>query len=375
MLWKALLACLGGDKDIRRVKKLVRTIEGLPDDPHGPEPPLSGPAPIRLKATPLDFTTFKGEIISKYPAYEPPPILAPIAQVPLERISAAASSAPLRNALQSLTTSSFDPPIQTDLVQNAQPQQSVAGPLPPTPAPSPPPSPLPPKPKKQQYQTDQTKPFVLPFSTTNLGGGHYASIKGKGKMTVPFSIDEAGKLYKRNIRITTELWQSWKLREEFLADENGAGDHEDAELGNNEGPQISSLSKHFETMSFEESMANFTPQVEPSGPSSKPAAASQSRLDALGMLYQFEQKLKEELKAKKRQDVDEDSGKAGKSERKKLAQKIKDVKKLQRVEIIYVSGRSKDLIIPYLTPPHPSDPLCQTCKVPLSCYSSFSLPR
>jgi hypothetical protein len=93
------------------------------------------------------------------------------------------------------------------------------------------------------------------------------------------------------------------------------------------------------------------------------------------MLYQFEQKLKEELKAKKRQDVDEDSGKAGKSERKKLAQKIKDVKKLQRVEIIYVSGRSKDLIIPYLTPPHPSDPLCQTCKVPLSCYSSFSLPR
>jgi hypothetical protein len=145
LLWKALLACLGGDKDIRRVKKLVRTIEGLPDDPHGPEPPLPGPAPIRLKATPLDFTTFKGEIISKYPAYEPPSILAPIAQVPLERISAAASSAPLRNALQSLTTSSFDPPIQTDLVQNAQPQQSVAGPLPPTPAPSPPPSPLPPK--------------------------------------------------------------------------------------------------------------------------------------------------------------------------------------------------------------------------------------
>lgn len=32
LLWKSLLACLGGHKDIKRVKRLVRKIEGLPKD-------------------------------------------------------------------------------------------------------------------------------------------------------------------------------------------------------------------------------------------------------------------------------------------------------------------------------------------------------
>ena len=32
LLWKSLLACLGGNKDLDRVKRLVRKIEGLPED-------------------------------------------------------------------------------------------------------------------------------------------------------------------------------------------------------------------------------------------------------------------------------------------------------------------------------------------------------
>lgn len=32
LLWKSILACLGGNKDLKRAKKLVRDIEGLPKD-------------------------------------------------------------------------------------------------------------------------------------------------------------------------------------------------------------------------------------------------------------------------------------------------------------------------------------------------------
>lgn len=35
LLWKSLLACLGGNKDLARVKKLVREVEGLPAEDEG----------------------------------------------------------------------------------------------------------------------------------------------------------------------------------------------------------------------------------------------------------------------------------------------------------------------------------------------------
>lgn len=85
--------------------------------------------------------------------------------------------------------------------------------MPGTPAPSPPPSPAP-KTKKLQFQTDQSKPFVLPFAPANAGP------RGRPR-AVPASIDEAGELYRRNMRISTELWQTWKLREEYMAEESG----------------------------------------------------------------------------------------------------------------------------------------------------------
>lgn len=119
---------------------------------------------------------------------------------------------------------------------------------PPTPAPSPPPSPAPAlqgapsgppqqngfppsavgppggppvggKPKKQQFQTDQTRPFPLPFAPANASRGR----------AVPRAIEEAGELYRRHLRVSTELWQAWKVREEFGNDELGLTRAEEVE--------------------------------------------------------------------------------------------------------------------------------------------------
>lgn len=84
-------------------------------------------------------------------------------------------------------------------------------PQPPTPAPSPPPSP---KPKKQQYQTDQNRPFLFPFSKK----GRFGPNKNR---LVPFAIDEADRLYNRHIYVSLSLWQMWRTREECMAAESG----------------------------------------------------------------------------------------------------------------------------------------------------------
>lgn len=80
-----------------------------------------------------------------------------------------------------------------------------------TPAPSPPPSP---KPKKQQFQTDQTRPFLFPFSRST-----WASRRG-GSL-VPFAIDEADNLYHKHMYVSLSLWQMWRTREECMTAESG----------------------------------------------------------------------------------------------------------------------------------------------------------
>lgn len=82
------------------------------------------------------------------------------------------------------------------------------GPMAATPAPSPPPSP---KPKKQQYQTDQSKPFVLPFSSSTP----------IPKSLVPYAIAEADELYSRHMYVPLGLFQTWRTREDFILDESG----------------------------------------------------------------------------------------------------------------------------------------------------------
>lgn len=79
-----------------------------------------------------------------------------------------------------------------------------------TPAPTPPPSP---KPKKQHFQTDQTRPFLFPFSRSQMGR--------RGGSLVPFAIDEADKLYHKHMYVSLSLWQMWRTREECMTAESG----------------------------------------------------------------------------------------------------------------------------------------------------------
>jgi len=80
--------------------------------------------------------------------------------------------------------------------------------MPPTPAPSPPPNLG--KTKKTQYQTDQSRPFVFPFSS-----------RSRAQKLVPFAIDEADRLYARHMHISASLYQMWRTREECILDESG----------------------------------------------------------------------------------------------------------------------------------------------------------
>ncbi|OBZ70163.1 Striatin-interacting protein 1 [Grifola frondosa] len=69
------------------------------------------------------------------------------------------------------------------------------------------------KPKKQQFQTDQNRPFLFPFSRSRVGY--------KDARLVPFAIDEADKLYARHMYVSLSLWQMWKTREECMTAESG----------------------------------------------------------------------------------------------------------------------------------------------------------
>ena len=314
LLWKTLLACLGGQKDIARVKALVREVEGLPPDTVDTKHcTLAANALSRLslnrsvlvftKVSPSDLLAFRSEIIAKYPTYVPPSLSAPIPQIPLDHIAAASAPLPLRMPYPHHNSA------QHDNNQQNQPPPG-AGPLPPTPAPSPPPSPVA-KPKKQQFQTDQGRPFVLPFSKANFGN------KGRQRF-VPRSIDEAGDLYRRNIRISTDLWQTVKLREECIADESGTSRAE-ADLVRESDVGTSVLGG---ASTLDAAMADL--HIRP--PHDDGEA---NDLDPLQMLERFEKDTKSQQLAA------EASGNSAAA--KKLGQKALDIRRLQRIEMIYVS--------------------------------------
>jgi hypothetical protein len=85
-----------------------------------------------------------------------------------------------------------------------------------TPAPSPPPSP---KPTKKMYQTDQTRPFLFPFSGRQ--GQLYNRYDARDATMVPSAIDEAERLYVRHMYISLSLWQMWRTRQECMTSESG----------------------------------------------------------------------------------------------------------------------------------------------------------
>ncbi|KAK7695945.1 hypothetical protein QCA50_000584 [Cerrena zonata] len=208
LLWKTLLACCGGIRELARVKKLSRELAGLGEIPD---------EAIPIKASPLDIEAFHQEISVKYPTFTPPhPTPPEVKRVPVatDKLAQAYSPIPIRHHYDHDETdmhhSGLPPGSQPIPFHTQSSNQGFrGGPQPPTPAPSPPPAP---KPKKQQFQTDQNRPFLFPFSR-RLGQ--------RNARLVPFAIDEADKLYHRHMYISHELWQMWKTREECMAVESG----------------------------------------------------------------------------------------------------------------------------------------------------------
>jgi hypothetical protein len=80
-------------------------------------------------------------------------------------------------------------------------------PFPPSPAPSPPPQT--PKPKKQQFQTDQNRPFLFPFSAR------------APERIVPYAIEEADRLYGKHVYIGVSNIQTYAVRDEAMREESG----------------------------------------------------------------------------------------------------------------------------------------------------------
>jgi hypothetical protein len=203
--------------------------------------------------------------------------------------------------------------------------------MPSTPAPTPPASP-PIKPKKQQFQTDQSRPFVLPFSPANAGP------KNRPRL-VPQSIDEAGELYKRNMRVSTELWQTWKLREEYMAEESGITSAE----------AIAAMQEKIisgETNKAGSRLASSVVDERTAGEINEDTLEEEDEedeMDPLSMLRRLERSLRAE------EDAELDNKKS-----QILAQKRADVQRLERVELLYVSTPIFPLLrVSQLTyPPH-----------------------
>ncbi|KAI9001102.1 N1221-domain-containing protein [Trametes punicea] len=229
VLWKTILTCCGGIRELASVKKLTRELAGLSPLPEegavprcitGPLPSpdsLTGlPSAFPIKASPLDLEAFRQEISVKYPTFNPPPVTVPASTpVTTAKLAQAYSPIPVRHHYEHDAGESQ----HQEHSHNAMPHPFNANqagssfrpiPQPATPAPSPPPSP---KPKKQQFQTDQNRPFLFPFSRTNVGYND--------SRLVPFAIDEADKLYAKHMYVSLSLWQMWKTREECMTVESG----------------------------------------------------------------------------------------------------------------------------------------------------------
>jgi hypothetical protein len=164
---------------------------------------------------------FHQETTVKYPTFNPPPIPSVVANTSISttKLAEAYNPIPVRHHYHH-----DDPDAHSAMMQNGHPSMFHPGgpsgfrPIPQaaTPAPSPPPSP---KPTKKMYQTDQTRPFLFPFSSGEKR--MYNRYDARDGAMVPFAIDEAERLYKKHMYISLSLWQMWRTREECMMSESG----------------------------------------------------------------------------------------------------------------------------------------------------------
>jgi hypothetical protein len=217
LVWKTMMVTFGSMSEVDKAKDSFKDQSLDSADAKG--------QPI-ITASPLDYHLFRQEILSKYPAYNPPPPLFPLEPENNSILP------PLKNHPNKATgnhvfgsglgdtsgnnTSIFHQPVH------------IA-----TPAPSPPPSPAGPGGrggKKQNYQTNQMFPFLYPpldESSNKLGGKGSTDLqdllvgrKWEGP-DIPSSILEAADLFSKRMRATRAMKQLWDERVQFMIYERG----------------------------------------------------------------------------------------------------------------------------------------------------------
>ncbi|CAG8173116.1 unnamed protein product [Penicillium olsonii] len=232
LLWKSLLLIFGGTNDLKRAKEVLEPALSAENDESNRRTPF-------LHASPLDYHLFRQEITSKYPAYNPPPLI-----VPLELENNSILPPLPHNAIKMNSSSGIfcgaGPSVAGGNGSILQQAVHIA-----TPAPSPPPSPVGPGGKvgkKQNYQTNQNFPFMYPpldDSSNRIGGKgtteRQDALVGKRWEggDVPASIVEAGKLFSTHVKMTRAMRQLWQEREHFMRYDRGWNSEEAAHFPDN----------------------------------------------------------------------------------------------------------------------------------------------
>ncbi|KAJ6141999.1 Phosphatidic acid phosphatase type 2/haloperoxidase [Penicillium chrysogenum] len=278
LLWKSLLLVFGGTDDLKRAKEVL-------------EPAVSEDDPKRrtpfLHASPLDYHLFRQEITSKYPAYNPPPLV-----VPLE-----------------MENNSILPPSSTQCSQDELVQwyffwcrplglrwkwlypstgRSYCNPgAIPTSIPA---GPGGKAGKKQNYQTNQNFPFMYPSlddSSNRIGGKgttqRQDALVGKKweGSDVPASIIEAGKLFSTHVKMTRAMRQLWQEREHFMQYDRGWNSEDAAHFPDNISDDLPDDFEHLDLSGDEEKAEPKPKPVEKETDDSD----IQRRLDAVDSFY------------------------------------------------------------------------------------------
>lgn len=211
LLWKMVLLILGDDQEREEAKKDLRS----------PEEHDKDKTETFLTASPLDYHTFRQEITSKYPAYNPPP---PLVALEINNTTMLPLVIPNLNSQPSAEDFNTNQGASRSIFHQST---HIA-----TPAPSPPPTPGGPGKggKKQNYQTNQNFPFLYPpldSSSNDLGGKGGAQLQDQlvGKRwegsDIPASILEAARLFHSRMRMSRALRQLWDVREQFVRYDRG----------------------------------------------------------------------------------------------------------------------------------------------------------
>ncbi|GKZ68391.1 hypothetical protein AnigIFM50267_003071 [Aspergillus niger] len=279
LFWKSLLLFFGGSNKLKEAKEALEpSLEARKNTSNRRTPFLT--------ASPLDYHTFRQEITSKYPAYNPPPpvvplelennsILPPLPQHP-SRMSS--SAGPFSGVGPSVAGGGSGSIIHHPV--------HIA-----TPAPSPPPSPIGPggkAGKKQNYQTNQNFPFMYPpldDSSNDLGGKGTTELQDNlvGKKwqgsDVPASIIEAGRLFSTHVKMTRAMRQLWEERERFMKYDRGWYPDESQPLLNENA--VGGLADELQNLNVSEKR----PSTDSSPEEETDNADIQRRLDAVESFY------------------------------------------------------------------------------------------